>query len=58
MLSEFGEVEELLQLLAGPNDCIIAEVEESTDAKKYPYLKCELLKMTGQKERLLQGLAR
>lgn len=58
LLSDSGEVDELLHLLASPNDCIVTEVEAFTDAEKHPYLKCQLLRMTGQKERLLQALAR
>jgi hypothetical protein len=58
ILAEFNEAEELLRLLSGPNDCLIDEIESFINAEKEPYLLCQILQMTGKKDRVVDILVR
>jgi hypothetical protein len=58
LLAVAGEVDELLELLSGPNACMIEELETCIDAEKQGYLLCQVLRMNNERERVLGLLVR
>lgn len=56
LLAETSEIEQLIELLHSPNDCLLNEVEPFVDAEKHPYALCQILRLAGEKERVLELL--